>query len=358
MNIGIVGAGIIGRLLAFTLVNKGHQISLYDENDDNGYASCSMAAAGMLAPIAELVKSKRVIYEMGMEALDEHWPKLLASFKRAIYFQRKGSYVVAHPNDHAELTHFISIINNKINTNDNQIIYQKLTNNELDAHEPSLTKFNEAYYFPDEGQIDNQSLMHALRNELIQKDIQWHANTRVIDINENVISTASNTTTYDLVFDCRGLGAAEEFHDLQAVRGELIWLHAPEVSIQHPVRFMHPRYGLYIVPRPDNIFLIGASEIYANDYSPISVRSMLELLTSAYYLNPAFAEARIIKTVAHCRPAFTDHLPKIICKPGCIAVNGLYRHGFLIAPTLVNEMIKWLENGSVSLDYPQLWEFI
>ena len=124
-----------------------------------------------------------------------------------------------------------------------------------------------------------------------------------------------------------------------------------------PIRFMHPRYGLYVAPRPNNIYIIGASEIYSNDYSAISVRSMLEFLTSAYYLHPAFAEARIIKTVTHCRPTFSDHLPKITYNRGYLAINGLYRHGFLIAPTLAAEINRWLEKGKLSLKYPQIWEF-
>ena len=238
-----------------------------------------------------------------------------------------------------------------------QSVYQRLNNDELIALEPDLTKFQESYYLPAEGQIDNQSLMHALHQALTQKKVEWFVNTEVTAIVSNKIVTANGESEFDKVFDCRGLGATSVFNDLQAVRGELIWLHAPDVNIQRPIRFMHPRYSLYIAPRPDNIFIIGASEIYAEDYSEISVRSSLELLTAAYYLHPAFAEARILKTVTHCRPALSDHMPKIKCTNDSVAINGLYRHGYLIAPTLVAEIINWMEQGKSSLQYPQLWEF-
>lgn len=332
MNIGIVGAGIMGRLLALALIDAGHQVSLYDKDSET---NCSMAAAGMLAPVSELIKSDKLIYDLGCEALQQHWPEIIKNLGEDIYFRQQGSVVVSHPQDKAEMTNMISMIDERMET----AVYQRLSKDELTALEPELTKFNEAYFFPEEGQIDNQALMCALKTRL-----------DIADISEL-------KSKYDMMFDCRGLGAASVFPNLQAVRGELIWLHAPDVNIQRPIRFMHPRYNLYIAPRPDNIYLLGATEIYANDHSPISVRSALELLTAAFYLHSGFAEARIIKTVTHCRPAFPHHLPKIKYSDGCIAVNGLYRHGFLIAPSLVAEILRYMEKGKMGLQYPQIWEF-
>jgi glycine oxidase len=118
---------------------------------------------------------------------------------------------------------------------------------------------------------------------------------------------------------------------------------------------MHPRYGLYIVPRPDQIYLIGATEIESEDFSEISVQSILELLTAAYAVNSKFAEARILKTVTQCRPTLTDRRPQIKYTDGLIALNGLYRHGFLIAPSLAHEVMQWFA-PSRFLRYPTLWE--
>ena len=68
----------------------------------------------------------------------------------------------------------------------------------------------------------------------------------------------------------------------------MIRLHAPEVSLRRPVRLMHPRYPLYIAPKPDHVFVIGATEIESEDTSPASVRSTLELLSAAYSLHSGF----------------------------------------------------------------------
>lgn len=48
MRAGIVGAGIMGRLLAFALHNAGWQVSLFDRSNEN--MNCSTSAAGLLTP--------------------------------------------------------------------------------------------------------------------------------------------------------------------------------------------------------------------------------------------------------------------------------------------------------------------
>jgi glycine oxidase len=44
-----------------------------------------------------------------------------------------------------------------------------------------------------------------------------------------------------------------------------------------------------------------------------------------------------------CRPTLKDNLPEIrINKPGLMLINGLYRHGFLIAPAVMDCAIELL----------------
>jgi glycine oxidase len=76
------------------------------------------------------------------------------------------------------------------------------------------------------------------------------------------------------------------------------------------------------------------------------VRSALELLTAAYALHPAFAEARIVEFGAGLRPAFPDNLPRIQVSGEKIAVNGLYRHGFLLAPALAELTLNYVLHGA------------
>ncbi len=353
MKIGIVGAGLMGRLLAFSLVNSGLQVSLFDQDDSDGVNNCSMAAAGVLAPVAELAKSEPIIFNLGSDALNHHWEKIIKQLPDSVYFRREGTLVLAHPRDQAELTRFIQGISSRL---DDKNIYQKLDQGSIKKLEPEVEKFSDGFYLPSEGQIDNQALLNNLRNYLLEKNVAWQSNIFVDNIQPGKINFKNNVQKFDCVFDCRGLGAKSLFKDLRGVRGELIWLHAPDVHIRRLVRFMHPRYSLYVVPRPQQIYILGASEIESEDMSPISARTVLELLSATYYLHPGFIEARLVKTVVNCRPTLPDHLPKIKYTDGLVAINGLYRHGFLIAPTLVDEVMRWLQGGISNVRYSQLWE--
>jgi glycine oxidase len=349
MRIGIAGAGILGQLLSFTLHRAGFNVSLFDQGKQ---VNCSQVAAGLLTPLAELEKNDLLIYHLGMAALNKHWPQIIAALDADIYFKRLGSVLVAHPRDQTELLSLMQKIRAKLPV---ETAYPLLQQQEIQTLEPMLAHFQHAYHFKMEGQIDNQALLAALSSYLREK-IVWHHLSTVIALEPKKIILEKKIFDFDCVIDCRGLGAKSIFPQLRGIRGEIIWLHAPHISIKRPIRLLHPRYSLYLVPRPHDIYLLGASEIESEDCSAISVRTTLELLSAAYCLQSGFNEARIMHTATHCRPSLADHLPKIKYAAGCLAVNGLYRHGFLIAPALVADILLWLQEGMSAICFPTLWE--
>ena len=123
-------------------------------------------------------------------------------------------------------------------------------------------------------------------------------------------------------------------------------VETPEVELSRPVRLIHPRWPLYVIPRGDNRFMLGATSIEAED-TGVSVRSALELLGAAYAVHPAFAEARILEFGSGLRPAYPDNLPRITVEKKKIAVNGLYRHGFLLAPALAELTLAHVQRGAI-----------
>jgi glycine oxidase len=93
--------------------------------------------------------------------------------------------------------------------------------------------------------------------------------------------------------------------------------------------------------------MVGATVIESDEDGPVTVRSGLELLGSAYALHPAFGEAQVIKFNAGLRPAFADNIPKIIVRGRTLHVNGIYRHGFLTSPALAQLLADYLETGAL-----------
>ncbi len=126
----------------------------------------------------------------------------------------------------------------------------------------------------------------------------------------------------------------------------MIVVETTEVELARPVRLIHPRFPLYVIPRGDGRFMLGATSIESED-TGVCVRSALELLGAAYAVHPAFAEARIVEFGSGLRPAYPDNLPRISIEQQRIAVNGLYRHGFLLAPALAELTLGYVARGVI-----------
>lgn len=339
----------------------------------------------MLAPYCELESSSELICELGRDST-KRWSDIVDTLPTKVFQQNAGTIVVAHPSDHLMLTNFYSRISKKLPAICNQMPPQSeqlpaqsdqlpaqsdqilmhssqivwLDSAQVSELEPSLLgRFDCALFAPDEGQIDNRELMRGLADALLDLNCDWKTNTFVQSISGEEkceLSTSDGTYEFDLVFDCRGLGGKNELLELRGVRGEMLEVEAPDVVLTRPVRFLHPRYPIYIVPRPGKRFLIGATSLECEDYRPISVLSTLELLSAAYSVDPAFAHASIVDTRVNCRPALPNNQPQIQHRNGLIQVNGLYRHGFLLTPKLVTLLIDWLEAKPMKIAFNNLFK--
>jgi glycine oxidase len=336
----ILGAGLMGRLLALALVRAGHAVQLFDAGGPDAEGAAARVAAAMLAPLAESAITEASVVQMGQHSL-QRWPELLAQLDTPVFFQQNGTLIVWHRQDAAEAQRFGLQLQHTRQQLPSLPAPQTLDAAAIGSLEPGIGRnFAQGLYLPGEGQLDNRQLLAALLLQLQRSPAQlhWHSPRSLQDVH------ASGTG--DWVIDCRGLGAQTQWPGLRAVRGEVLRLHAPGVELQRPVRLVHPRYPLYIAPKPGNVFVVGATEIESDDMSPISVRSSLELLSAAYSVHSGFAEARILESNTQCRPTLPDNLPAIRqLAPRVLQVNGLYRHGFLIAPAMLDVVLELIEKG-------------
>ena len=319
-SVSIIGAGIAGAWQALLFAQAGHDVTLHERSDASLMLSTSHWAGGMLAPYCESEVTEPIISRLGQQSLDL-WRRELPDTPF------NGSLVVAHPRDHSDFERFAR------RTTD----YQRLDAKGLAELEPSLDgRFREGLFFPGEGHVEPRRVLPRLHERII-------AAGGTIKFNSDI--TADDVE--GLVIDCRGLAARDEQPELRGVKGELILVETDEVTLARPVRLIHPRWPLYVIPREDHLFMLGATSIEAED-TGVSVRSALELLSAAYTLHPAFAEARIIEFGSGLRPAFPDNLPRItLARGNRILVNGLYRHGFLIAPALAEMTLNYVQRGQI-----------
>ena len=358
-SITVLGAGLMGRLLAVQLARAGHRVSLHDAGGPQAEHSAAYVAAAMLAPLAESAVTEPGVVRMGLHSLGR-WPELLAQLAEPVYLQRNGTLILWHRQDASEAARLA----HKLQQTQAQVsglpALQTLDGPGVAGLEPSDTgRFHQGLYLPGEGQLDNRQLLAALAATLAGLGVatHWHSPRQPQDFRPGQPGQP------DLLLDCRGLGARADWPQLRGVRGEVVRLHAPDVQLARPTRIVHPRYPIYIAPKQDQVFVIGATEIESDDTSPASLRSTLELLSAAYAVHPGFAEARILELATQCRPTLPDNLPALrLRQPRVLELNGLYRHGFMIAPALLDVVLQLLLQGQsplaaqfdLRLEIPQL----
>ena len=326
MRVTVIGAGIAGLTCALELAERGASVELLERAPRLEAAGCSWFAGGMLAPWCECENSGPLIAALGAESLA--WWR--AQFPGTIV---NGTLVVAHARDTGELLQF----------GRRTAHFESVRGETIAALEPDLAgRFSQGLYFSEEGHLDPRAALVALAERLAERGVPIRFGTDV------TVRPAARA-----VLDCTGLAARDRLADLRGVKGEMLLLRLPELTLQRPVRVLHPRQPLYVVPRGAGRFMVGATMIESDEATRISARSMLELLSAAYALHPAFGEAQILEIGTGVRAAFPDNLPRLRQVGGVLHVNGLYRHGYLLAPALARRAADVLLEGR---HYPEVMD--
>ena len=369
LHIGIAGAGLAGRTLAWRLLRAGWRVSLFDSRPRAALDTASMTAAAMLSPLAELAVSDDAVFALGQRSM-VLWPRWIAELaeggecsagppqassaplggsavreatsvgakNQPVYFRQKGTLVVAHAPDQSSLEHFTRLLQHKLPESCRAQVHT-LDAAGLAAQEPALAgRFGGGLFLDSEGQLANDQWMAALADEIDRLGGQWHESQAVQSVEEGRIVCADGTHAVDVAVDARGVGSKPQWPAVRGVRGEVLRVECPGVTLQRPVRLMHPRYALYVAPRPDHQFVVGATELESEDNGPVTLRSTLELGSALYSLHPAFGEARVLRLSAALRPALDDHRPAVVLRGGVWHINGLYRHVYLCAPAVVDAL--------------------
>ena len=295
----VLGSGVSGLCVATLLAERGETVEVID---DEARQPASWFAGGMLAPWCEAESAPADVITLGQHAA-AWWQTRVSSVVQ------QGTLVLAPPRDNPELNRFARM------TTAHQWV-------DPASLEPALeNRFARGLFFPREAHLDPRRALSELRDKLLQRGVRFDARQ-----------------PSGRIIDCRGIHARAQLSGLRAVRGEMLILQSHEVSFSRPIRLLHPRFPCYLVPRRDGHFMPGATVTGSDDAS------------AAYTLHPALAEARVIESGSGLRPAWPANLPEIHYHNGIFYLNGMYRHGFLLAPMMAEQLMQRL-SGEVSHEY-------
>lgn len=330
----IIGSGVAGLCLAAELTRRGIAVRLIDRHGPPAQHTCSWWAGGMLAPFCEGETAEEPVVRLGQQAAD-WWQS------HNIPVTRNGSLVLTLGRDSGELDRFAR----------RTVEHQWCDASEIAVLEPALDgRARRGLFFPTEAHLSPRDALAGLVAELSAQGVSIETETA-----ETAKFSAAEQTDPDLAannqgiqkIDCRGLSASDALRDLRGVKGEMLIIRSADIKLSRPVRLLHPRIPIYLVPRGDGVFMLGATQIESSNRSAATVRSVLELLSAAYALHPAFGEAEIIEIGVDARPAFPNNLPRIRRHGSQLSINGLFRHGFLLAPALAQMAADFIAMGKI-----------
>lgn len=310
LSVSVAGAGVAGLCIATELQARGVRVEIADPSGAPGQHACSWWAGGMLAPGCEAESAPEPVERLGAQAAS-WW------VAAGVEVVQRGTLVIAPARDRNELQRYARL------TRD----HRQVDAAEIESLEPQLgRRFATGLYFEREAHLDPRAALSTLASK------------------HKIQCTAAKMVA-SLRADCRGLAARDVLDGLRGVRGEMLVLRCPPVNLTRPLRLLHPRIPLYIVPRGDHVYMLGATMVESDGRGHVSARALLELLSAAYAVDPAFAEAEVLEIGVDARPAFADNLPRVLVRGQTLYLNGLFRHGYLMAPVLAQQAADFLIDG-------------
>lgn len=345
MKVAIIGAGVLGRITALELIHQNHQVTLLEAKSFDHPRGAAIISAGMIAPITESIGASEEVRQMAFHS-DSRWPHILSLLteldpnNEPVFFSQIGALAVAFPDE----MHCLFELRRQLETgySGSKDQFVTLYNEEVTEREPDLDRFETALYLKQESNICNRQFVSASTRAL-----RKHAN--VVDYWPLKGSGEELRGQYDWVIDCRGAGAVksesyaeQDDHHLRSVRSEAIRVKAPNVKLTHPIHVIQPRFHIYVVPKPDDVFVVGANDYHNKAARAVTVRSSLESLNTLNSLHHGFGEAEILEAYAASRALYDDNKPLITQHENILTANGLSRQGWLLGPAIAEQILQRL----------------
>lgn len=352
----IAGGGVAGLALGWRLLCAGRAVHLFER--DRAGRGASWAAAGMLAPDAEIGFEDPELYRLNRESL-RRWPSFAAALEETsgigIGFRTNGAVHVAPDRDAAEaLRRRYDFM--KAQGLDSQWLS---TAEALDI-EPFITSRPAAVmYSPTDSEADARALVEALRAAFLQAGGVLREGTSVRAVEPDAEAPAVVTEGGERVAgSCVALAMGAWSHGVEGltmdqqppvrpVRGQMIELQVePPFDLQHVVRSAHT----YAAPKSGGRVLVGATMEEMGFDARVTAGGLYAMLEEVRKIVPGIDDLPVRDIWAGLRPASRDHSPILgpSSAPGVVMATGLYRHGVLLAPVASEEVARYVLTGETS----------
>ena len=343
VDVAVIGGGPIGMGIAWRLAQGGRRVTVF-ERDAAGRGAI-WAAAGMLAPDAEIGFEELDLYRLGRDSL-ARWPAfardLEAASGRSVGYDDAGTIIAADDRDSAAALRRLFAFQQTHGARTTWLA----TDDALDL-EPLLSpRLPAAVWAPDDHQVDNRAVADALAEALRRAGATLREHTPVGAVEPGdrpAVRLADGTRVEARVVVLaagawsRHVGGLVPPPPVRPVSGQALALRVSDdaLRLRHVVR--GPR--AYLVPKADRV-VVGATSEERGDRAPVTAGGVYRLLDGAVRVVPAVEEWDWVETWTGLRPASPDHAPLLgdSPHPGVVYATGHYRHGMLLLPVTADEV--------------------
>ncbi|MGZ6507130.1 MAG: glycine oxidase ThiO [Tumebacillaceae bacterium] len=352
----IIGGGVIGCSIAYELAKRGCKPLVIDKDVLGSQATS--AGAGMLGAQVEM-HQPGAMFELGLASrslFPELQQELLDIGGVDIELQTPGIFRVAV--DEAD-RHDLLERQRWQQAHGQRAIWMEDEEMRRELGDLVSTTYG-ALYLPDDHQVRNPQLMHALSSSAKKLGARFMEQTAMIGFcTENGAVVGVKTINGEIRAD-RVIIAAGAWSGLLAnqmgldvpifpVKGQSFFLNAYAPPTPYTI-FTH---GCYILPKRNGQIYVGATEEEAGFDRRPNLGSLAWLSSRATELMPKIGQLPFDKPIAGLRPGSADGLPFLGAVPGVeglYVASGHFRNGVLLSAITGKVMAELLTGDTPSID--------
>jgi glycine oxidase len=336
-NYIIVGQGIAGTVLAYTLLTEGKSVLIIDEGLEH---ASSVVAAGLYNPVV----FKRLVKSWMADKLIPYMDAFYANAEQVIgqtFYHKKQ--IVKLFVDKAEQTFWLKKTQEEVgiylSPNIDNDFLSDLIENPYGAAEVKSA-----------GNLDTGIFLNAFRDYFIKKNclLQEKFDYGDLSISESGVSYHNNDA--DKLIFCEGYQTIHNPYfnwlPFKLTKGELLTIRLDEAAVIPTDKVINK--GVFILPLGGNLYKIGATYEWEDLTDRPTTKGRAELMEKLQKVIRVPYE--VVDHQAGVRPTVSDRRPLIGLHPqyGNLGIfNGMGTKGVMLAPYFAKQFSLFLHKGNL-----------
>lgn len=354
VDVAVAGGGLVGLGIAWRCAQRGLSVAVVDEAPGTG---ASYAAAGMLAPVAEVGYGEEQLLELCRASL-ARFPAFVAELEGEtgieVGLRTAGTCVVGFDADDMAALDVLHSFQRELG-----LSAERVTAREVRRREPALTpRLRGALHMAGDHSVDARALHAALRAvaeatgvRMVRSKVAalWVRHGRAVGLElAQGARVAAHTVALALGARSATLPGVPPL-PVRPVKGQILRLRGTTGLLEGTVRALIRGRQVYLVPYADDHLIVGATVEEKGFDETVTAGGVHDLLRDAIEVVPGVTELELVETLARPRPGTPDNAPILGAStmPGLVLACGHHRNGVLLTPVTADALAELVVAGAL-----------